>query len=80
MHVKLFVSCINKSYIQSLKTIPKVYLFVFEILSLNLLIIRSIKKIKNQLSEIYIFKYKKLKNEKFSFSSFKIKISEPDSK
>ena len=47
MHVKLFVSCINKSYIQNLKTITKlVFFFIFKMLYPNLLIIQS-----KQLSE-----------------------------
>ena len=47
MHVNLFVSCINKSYIQNLKTITKlVFFFIFKMLYPNLLIIQS-----KQLSE-----------------------------
>ena len=41
-------------------------------LPLNILITQSIKKIKSQLSESYIFKYKNLINEKNIFLYFKI--------
>ena len=70
MHVKLFVSCINKSYIQSLKTIPKLISICFWNIISKPINHPIYKKIKNQLSEIYIFKYKKLKKWKKYFFFF----------
>ena len=67
MHVKLFVSCINKSYIQSLKTIPKLISICFWNIILKP-INHSIYK-KKLLIEIYIFKYKKLKKWIFFLKS-----------
>ena len=46
MHVKFFVSYINKGYIQNFKTIAKLMFIYFEMLSPNVSIIQFIKKTK----------------------------------
>lgn len=51
---------LTKLYRFFFKTITEFMFFIFEMLFLNIFIIQSIKNKKNHLSEIYIFKYKKI--------------------